>query len=257
MWRTTITAIARDMVAGIEWAKGEEMKKRGGDTPSIVLVGHSMGGGLAQYALSEELVTVTGLILCGAVPGSGMLRAVSNLVCTDPFVVPRILFHGLHPRSILLTTTQVRRIFFSSQYPDDDDKLEDFIQYLAESEAVFWALGMTSKFVDFRRVVQNIAGWGGGKLDGERILIMGGELDILMDPQMIHRLAKDYRNTARDSMGEKVDRINDVGYSEEAYTEDREDGVRVVIVKGAGHHVQNDLQWEVGAQRVVDFLQQL
>jgi len=37
-----------------------------------VLVGHSIGGGLAQYVLSNELVTATGLILCGAAPGSGM-----------------------------------------------------------------------------------------------------------------------------------------------------------------------------------------
>ena len=72
MWRTTIAAIAQDMVARIEWAKAEEMRKRGGDTANIVLVGHSMGGGLVQYALSKGLVTVTGLILIGAVPGSGM-----------------------------------------------------------------------------------------------------------------------------------------------------------------------------------------
>jgi hypothetical protein len=167
-----------------------------------------------------------------------------------------MLFHGLHPRSILLTATQVRRIFFSSQYPDD--KLEEFIQYLAESEAVFWALGMISKFVDSRRVVQSIAGWGGGKPNEERILIMGGELDILMDVRMMHRLAKHYRNAVRGSVGEKVDLVTgDMEYSEEAYTEDRGDGVRMVVVKRAGHHVQNDLQWEVGAQRVVDFLQQL
>jgi pimeloyl-ACP methyl ester carboxylesterase len=63
---------ARDMVAGMEWAKAEEMRKRGSNTVSIVLVGHSMGGGLVQYTLSKELVTVTGLILCGPVPGSGM-----------------------------------------------------------------------------------------------------------------------------------------------------------------------------------------
>jgi pimeloyl-ACP methyl ester carboxylesterase len=177
-----------------------------------------------------------------------------NLISTDPFVVPRILFH---PRAMLLTTVQVRRIFFSPQYPDD--KLEEFIQYLAESDSIVWAIGMIRKFVDFRRVVQRgVDGWGGDKLDGERILIMAGELDILMDSRMIHRLAKHYRKAVRGSVDEKVDRVTgDVERSQEAYTEDRGDGVRMVVVKGAGHHVQNDLQWEVGAQRVVDFLQQL
>ena len=72
MWWTTKAALARDMVAGIEWAKAEETKKRASDTAGIVLVGHSIGGGLAQYVLSNELVTATGLILCGAAPGSGM-----------------------------------------------------------------------------------------------------------------------------------------------------------------------------------------
>lgn len=72
LWCTTKATLAREMVAGIEWAKAEEMRKRGTNTVSIVLVGHSMGGGLVQYALSKELVTVTGLILCGAAPGSGM-----------------------------------------------------------------------------------------------------------------------------------------------------------------------------------------
>jgi pimeloyl-ACP methyl ester carboxylesterase len=72
LYCTTKAAIARDMVAGIEWVKAEEMRKRGSDTASIVLVGHSMGGGLVQYALSKGLVTATGLILIGAAPGSGM-----------------------------------------------------------------------------------------------------------------------------------------------------------------------------------------
>jgi pimeloyl-ACP methyl ester carboxylesterase len=71
-WCTTKASLAQDLVAGIEWAKAEEMRKRDRDTVSIVLVGHSMGGGLVQYALSKELVKVTGLILCGAAPGSGM-----------------------------------------------------------------------------------------------------------------------------------------------------------------------------------------
>lgn len=72
MWCASKATIVRDMVAGIEWAKAEEMRKRGTTSVSLVLVGHSMGGGLAQYALSKELVRVTGLILCGTTPGSGM-----------------------------------------------------------------------------------------------------------------------------------------------------------------------------------------
>lgn len=72
LWWTTKAVFTRDMVAGIEWATAEETRKQDSHTVSIVLVGHSMGGGLVQYALSKELVNVTGVILCGPAAGSGM-----------------------------------------------------------------------------------------------------------------------------------------------------------------------------------------
>jgi pimeloyl-ACP methyl ester carboxylesterase len=72
LWCTTKAILAQDMIAGLEWTKVEEMRKRDCNTANIVLVGHSIGGGLVQYALSEELVTVTGLILCAPAPGSGL-----------------------------------------------------------------------------------------------------------------------------------------------------------------------------------------
>jgi len=163
---------------------------------------------------------------------------------------------------MLPTTSHVQRLFFSPQYPND--KLEEFTQYLAETETMIWVLGLIPKFVDFRIVVQrSIVGLGGSKPAGERIMILAGELDMLMDVGTMHRLAKRYRDTVRHSMSEEKDadvtgsEVEDEADEEEAYTEDREDGVRMVVIKGAGHHIQNDLQWEVGAERVADFLQQL
>jgi pimeloyl-ACP methyl ester carboxylesterase len=193
--------------------------------------------------------------------GMARLRVIGNLIRVDPYLVPRNLLYGLHPRAMLLTTAHVRRVFFSRQYPDD--KLEDFTRYFSESDSMVGLIGMIPKFVDFQTVVQRGIVWlAGGKPDGERILIIVGEHDVLMDVPLMHQLAKRYRDAVRGSMGEEqVDRVScAVGYEaglEEAYTENREDGVRMVVVKGAGHYVQNDLQWEVGAQRVADFLQQL
>jgi len=162
---------------------------------------------------------------------------------------------------MLPTAVHVHRLLFSPGYPSD--KLEDFTRYLPESEAIIWVLGLILEFTDFRIVVQrSIVGLKGGAPDGERILILAGELDVMMDIQMMRRLTKRYRDAVRHVMGENAQGhvSSDVGYEaerEEAYTEDRGDGVRMVVVKGAGHHVQNDLQWEVGVQRVVVFLQQL
>ena len=188
------------------------------------------------------------------------LRTFINLIRMDPLFLPRFLLYRLHPRALLPTTVHVRRLFFSPQYPND--KLEDFNQYLAESESMVWVLGMIPKFADFQIVVQrSIIGLGGSEPKGERILILVGEHDVLMDVQMMRRLAMRYRDAVKQSIGENGEsHVGSDGANQadtEAYTENRGDGVRTVVVKGAGHHVQNDLQWEVGAQRVADFLQQL
>jgi len=34
-------------------------------------------------------------------------------------------------------------------------------------------------------------------------------------------------------------------------------GVRQCFVPGAGHHLQNDVMWEVGAKKLLDFYEQL
>src|ERR1700733_2649838 len=129
------------------------------------------------------------------------LRTFINLIRTDPLFVPRFLLYRLHPRALLPTTDHVRRQFFSPQYPDD--KLEDFNQYLAESESMVWALGMIPKFTDFQIVVQrSIIGLGGSEPKGERILILVGEHDVLMDVQMMCRLAMRYRDAVKQSIGE-------------------------------------------------------
>ena len=49
-------------------AKGEK-----GEEEEVlpVYVGHSAGGGLGQYLLSEGLLKAGGLVLCAAVPGQG------------------------------------------------------------------------------------------------------------------------------------------------------------------------------------------
>jgi hypothetical protein len=61
-----------------------------------------------------------------------------------------------------------------------------------------WALGMIPKFTDFRIVVQrSIIGLGGSEPEGERILILVGEQDVLMDVRMMRRLAMRYRDAVK------------------------------------------------------------
>lgn len=77
VWLTTKRDLADDVVAGIRFVRERE---RGNE---IVLVGHSSGGGLSQFILSEGDVEVKGLALMGAVPGSGSCVYHYPHVCAD------------------------------------------------------------------------------------------------------------------------------------------------------------------------------
>ena len=57
--------LADDVVAAIQWVQERE------NGQEVVLVGHSSGGGLSQFILSEGEVRVRGLVLAAAVPGFG------------------------------------------------------------------------------------------------------------------------------------------------------------------------------------------
>ena len=54
MWTMSLRTSVGDSVAGIEWAKAEEARKRGGEEEGrMVLVGHSIGGAIVQSMLSR------------------------------------------------------------------------------------------------------------------------------------------------------------------------------------------------------------
>jgi pimeloyl-ACP methyl ester carboxylesterase len=61
---TTKSMLASDVMSGLRWVQEREGKE-------VVLAGHSSGGGLSQYILSEKMARVKGLALLGAVPGFG------------------------------------------------------------------------------------------------------------------------------------------------------------------------------------------
>jgi pimeloyl-ACP methyl ester carboxylesterase len=65
VWLTHKRDLADDVVAGLRFAQAMEGGRE------VVLVGHSSGGGLSQFILSEKDVRVRGLVLMGAVPGYG------------------------------------------------------------------------------------------------------------------------------------------------------------------------------------------
>ena len=71
VWRTYITDLAEDAICGWNEVRRLEADRCGDQNIFPVILGHSSGGGLAQYLLSENHLKASGLVLCAAVPGNG------------------------------------------------------------------------------------------------------------------------------------------------------------------------------------------
>lgn len=200
-----------------------------------------------------------------------------NWACFDPWFSIRMLFHGWHSNSPLSHPFLVRQAFFSESYPDAE--LAEFTAHLNRYESFLWPLGMLRPFADPRKVLQSITGWGSSntKAAGERVLIMAGEGDKLMTRSVQEKAALTFRTAFSELAGKGeggletkddgsirplttftpgqaaqngsngvAERLDNAGH-----------GVRLAFVPGAGHHLQNDTAWEVGAEKLADFLEQL
>lgn len=72
MYFTTRHTIAEDLAAGVRYVEAAESSRRGAsDTTRVVLIAHSAGGALSQYALSRKMIQVQGFCMLAAVPGFG------------------------------------------------------------------------------------------------------------------------------------------------------------------------------------------
>ena len=64
--------MAEDLAAGVGYVEAVESKRRGVlETTRVVLVAHSAGGALSQYALSRKMIKVRAFCMLAAVPGFG------------------------------------------------------------------------------------------------------------------------------------------------------------------------------------------
>jgi pimeloyl-ACP methyl ester carboxylesterase len=174
----------------------------------------------------------------------------------DPLFTIRMFFHGGHPNSPLSHPALTRRVFFHG--PVSDTYIEEFQRHINPYECFWWPLTMMRPFTSFPQILTQISGWGEGS--SSRVLVLRGEYDRLMTLPVMEKLANTFRTTFSQLVREKkieskeetVATIPGVGGRD---TEG--DGVRLCVVPGAGHHMQNDVGWEVGAQKLLEFYQQL
>lgn len=158
--------------------------------------------------------------------------------------------HLGHPNSPLSHPTLTRRVFFHGSV--SDSYMEEFQRHINAYECLWWPLQMMRPFVDFSRIVTHIDGWGSTK--APRVLILSGEHDKLMTQPIMERLADTFRRALDHAATlKKVDTTR----HELVADVDHEDGVRLAVVPGTGHHMQNDIGWKFGAQKLFEFTQQI
>lgn len=155
--------------------------------PEPVLVAHSAGGGLAQYALAnsnpDDEPLVSGLILLGSVPPSGIYRILVGWMRLDPWYIPRALWNMGDLRSPLSAPLLVQRAFFGADMRRR--AVQEFLDFhMNHEETVSWMLGMMFRYVEPRNVK--------AKVPGERVFCVGGDQDALVTRDIVMHTADEY-----------------------------------------------------------------
>ncbi|KAG5642736.1 hypothetical protein DXG03_002250 [Asterophora parasitica] len=246
--------MAHDLSYALNFVQGFEAGLRGGVNPEdIVLIGHSAGGGLSQYFLSQNLGQVGGLVLMASLPNFGGLGVYLNWGWLDPWFGIRMCLRDFgHPRSPLSSATLVHRAFFCPEFPAAGVK--EFEQHLPEFESFIWPLGMMLPFVNVRNVIRNILGW--GSTPSARLLVVSGGKDTLMGVTLMKRMAEQYKRGFATLVRRQQLQVG-LGPGEGDPQERASDAVSFTVIDGAGHHIQNDLQWEDSAKQILTFIEQL
>ncbi|KAF4983105.1 hypothetical protein FDECE_17374 [Fusarium decemcellulare] len=219
VFATPRRALAEDLIAVIEWVQAR-------DESEVMLVGHSSGGGLSQGILGDGHVNVKALALLGAVPAFGSMGVYINWWKLDPWFTIRLPFHLWHTNSPLSHPKLTQRAFFGDKFPLS--AVIPFQRRMNRYESYLWPFSMMYSFASASSILQRIHNSGAS---GEKVLVMAGRQDKLMTVPVTEKTAAFYR---------------------EAGTE-KGDGVRLCFVEGAGHHLQNDVQWKDGAEKLFEF----
>lgn len=154
-----------------------------------------------------------------------------NWAKEDPWFIFRMLLHGGHPNSPLSHPMLTKHIFFSDAIATP--YLLQFQRRLGRYESLLWPFSMMRPFAEPAAILGQI------RNDAEaKVLVMAGSGDRLMTGPVMEKLAGAYRDAARKLDGENG-------------------AVELYFVQGAGHHLQNDVPWESGARRLLEFYARL
>jgi pimeloyl-ACP methyl ester carboxylesterase len=174
--------LSRDLQATLNYILLEDTSM-----PEPVIVAHSSGGGLAQYALANSQPhddpLFSGLVLLASIPPYGMHRVLLAWMRLDPWYIPRFLYHMGDLRSPLSTLPLVRRAYFGSHTPPG--VVQGFLNScMNHEETVTWMRDMVFRYVEPNKVIT--------KVPGRRIFCIGGDQDALITPDIVRGTANEY-----------------------------------------------------------------
>lgn len=121
-----------------------------------------------------------------------------------------------------------------------------------------------SRFVTGPDVISSIVGWTLKKVSGSdkslgfapRFLVLAGEQDVLCTPSILKDAADRYSVAFNHCI--RTDKLDGLSQSDIRPGSGGEwDGVRFRVAKALGHHLQNHVEWERGAEEIFNWVEQL
>lgn len=174
--------LSRDLQAALDYIFLDDTS-----APEPVLVAHSSGGALAQYAIAnsspDDEPLVSGLVLLASIPPFGMRRVLAAWLRVDPWYFPRYLWDMGDICSPLSTPGLVRRAFFG-RHTSQRDVQEFFDLYMNYEETASWIRGMMFRYVEPKNVK--------AKVPGGRVLCVAADRDALVTPAISQDTASEY-----------------------------------------------------------------
>ena len=258
VYRASLQSCVDDLRACLEHAKQDARSE------NLVVVGHSAGGGLLQYALAQSVIKARALVLLDAIPHFGSYGVYWNWLKTDPWIPLRNLVHFEHPTSPLSTDRLVHQAFFGRKYPKEN--VPEFRRWMPAYESMGWALGMVGEFwawwngnpkwLDVQDVIANLAKPTDHGQHHQVCIIVGAE-DMTINVDMCRLQAAQYRQALKVHLAKSAEpaarRIPAIeGAEVESFG-----GVQLAVIEGAGHHAQNDVQSKIAAEVLLRFLERV
>jgi hypothetical protein len=172
--------------------------------------------------------------------------------------MPNFYYRMFHSKYLMVTTKQVHDAFFTPWTPIS--VVKSLERLLSPYESMLWPMQALFKFVTGPDVLSSITGWGirnsvKGNNEGvsQNMLVLAAEHDVLCTPSILQDAAKRYRAAFVQMVQQgKIDGVSKMALQREA-----EEGVRFRVVKGVGHHLQNHVEWERGAEEILEWVEQL